>query len=145
MIIRNIIFSLSILFLLSCATQPPRKVVRQVDLDAWRNVPVGALDTHSFFITIPLVKTITPDGIEIRNYVNKKNISNCYGNANVNVNSYLSYANYNEFTRCSSGAWGCDNIFYIKDGLVLDYTPVGNCHTDEYLQPEERYFKLLQD
>ena len=36
----------------------------------WKNVSVNELDTHSFFITIPMIKTITDGGIEIRNYRN---------------------------------------------------------------------------
>ena len=30
--------------------------VRQQDLDAWVGMPVEALDTHSFFITVPMYK-----------------------------------------------------------------------------------------
>ena len=43
-------------------------MVRQQDLDAWVGAPVEALDTHSFFITVPMVRTRTDSGIEIRNF-----------------------------------------------------------------------------
>jgi len=44
--------------------------VRQQDLDAWVGVPVEALDTHPIFNTVPMDRTITDSGIEIRNYRN---------------------------------------------------------------------------
>jgi len=37
---------------------------------SWKNVPAEELDTHSFFITIPMIKTISDGGVEIRNYRN---------------------------------------------------------------------------
>ena len=37
---------------------------------SWKNVPVDELDTHSFFITIPMIKTISDGGVETRNYRN---------------------------------------------------------------------------
>jgi hypothetical protein len=33
----------------------------------------------------------------------------------------------------------CNNIFYIRDGRVVKYNPVGNCYTDESLQPQPRF------
>lgn len=122
-------------------------VVRPSDLDAWRNVPVEALDTHSFFITVPMIKTMTESGIEIRDYVNKDNVGRCFGNAqgtSTYGGKYVSYANYNAFATCSSSMVGCDNIFYIRDGKVLEYKPVGRCYTDDTVRPEpgwERFSK----
>ncbi len=72
------------------------KTVRLTDIDAWRDVPVEALDTHSLFITIPVVKTLTDSGIEIRDYVNKRNIGNCFGGGQGTRNyagGYMSYTN----------------------------------------------------
>ena len=63
--------------------------VRQEDLDAWVGMPVEALDTHSFFITLPLAKTITSSGIEIRNYPKKRNIGRCFGSGNINASGYM--------------------------------------------------------
>lgn len=120
--------------------------VRQVDLDSWVGVPVEALDLHSFWMTIPMVKTITDNGIEVRIYVNKKNVETCFKNAGLRISNkknYLQYANFTEFQNCVSGTVGCDNIFYIKDGKVLEYVPVGNCYTDKFVQPEERYKRLI--
>ena len=129
----------------SCCLAPtaPFKTVRQIDLDSWNDVPVSALDLHSFWNTIPMVKTITDQDIEIRMYVNKKNISSCYGSGNANV--YLSTAAFNEFKNCVTSSFGCDNIFYIKNDKVLEYVPVGNCYTDDSLRPEKRYKSLLNN
>ena len=128
--------------LAGCATV---NQVHQRDLDAWVGAPVGALDTHSFFITLPMIKTLTPEGIEIRNYPNKRNIDQCFGGGGVNVGGYSTYANYNSYTRCAGGLVGCDNIFYIKDAIVREYVPTGNCRTDSFLQPEQRYKKLIEE
>jgi hypothetical protein len=124
--------------------------IRQQDLDAWVGKPVEALDTHSFFITLPMVKTVTDSGIEIRDYVNKSAISQCAGSgfgngsANSNGGQTLSYANFNAFQNCTSGMVECDNIFYIKNKKIIVYKPVGQCYTDESMQPEATYLKLVK-
>lgn len=128
-----------ILLVVSCATV---KTVRQQDLDAWVGMPVEALDTHSLFITLPMVRTITSSGIEVRDYVNKRNIGRCFGSGGVNAYPSMSYAAYNSFTACSGGLVGCDNIFYIKDGVVVEYAPTGRCYTDDTVRPQSRYQRL---
>ena len=120
--------------LAACAT------VRQQDLDAWVGVPVEALDTHSFFITVPMFRTRTETGIEIRNYANGRDVAQCFGNAG--ASTVGNFVNANAFTRCSSTRIVCNNIFYIKDGKVIEYVPTGRCFTDERAQPEARYLRL---
>ncbi len=119
------------------------RTVRQQDLDAWVGVPVEALDIHSFFLTLPMVKTVTDSGLEVRVYPNKRNIGVCFGSGSLTTTTNLSYAAFNSFKTCSAGLAGCDNIFYIKNGKVIEYVPVGNCFTDERVQPEKRYKKLI--
>ena len=115
--------------------------VRQEDLDAWVGVPVSELEKHPFFITVPVVKTVTSDGTEIWNYVNGRNIGGCWGSGygNINTNGYLNTVNYNQFSNCVSNFAACNNIFYIKDGYVERYVPTGSggmrCYTTEELQP----------
>jgi len=121
-------------FITACAT------VRQQDLDAWVGVPVEALDTHSIFITMPMYRTVTGSGIEIRNYTNGRNVANCFGTAGASGTG--AFVNANAFTTCSSGRIVCNNIFYIKDGKVLEYAPTGRCYTDESAQPQARYLRL---
>tara|TARA_Y100000031_G_C7972358_1_gene270957 strand:+ start:56 stop:481 length:426 start_codon:yes stop_codon:yes gene_type:complete len=132
---------LLLLFLLIISCAPI--LVRQKDLNAWVGVPVEALDLHSFWITIPMVKTKTDEGVEIRMYVNKNNVTNCFGAGRVNVSGYLNSSDFNQFNNCISREIGCDNIFYIKDGKVLEYVPVGNCYTSVFVQPEARYKRLI--
>ena len=46
------------------------------------------------------------------------------------------YVNANAFTTCSSNRIVCNNIFYIRDGIVLEYAPTGRCYTDETVRPQ---------
>jgi hypothetical protein len=115
-------------------------LVRQQDLDAWVGVPVEALDTHSFFITVPMFRTVTESGIEIRNYANGRDVASCFTNAGANRSG--NFVNATAFTSCSSGRIVCNNIFYIKDGKVVEYAPTGRCYTDSSVQPQARYQRL---
>lgn len=114
--------------------------VRQQDLDSWVGMPVEALDTHSFFITLPMYRRTTESGIEVRNYPNGRNVEECFTSGG--AFSYGKYANANALTTCSSGRVVCNNIFYIKNGVVLEYAPTGSCYTDETIQPQERHLRL---
>jgi len=115
-------------------------LVRQQDLDAWIGMPVEALDTHSFFITVPMVRTRTESGIEIRNYANGRNFGSCSASGSANLSG--NWINSNAFSNCSSGWVGCNNIFYVKEGKVVEYAPTGRCYTDSSVQPQERYKRL---
>lgn len=128
---RIVLFFAAISVLSGCAT------VRQQDLDAWVGKPVEALDTHSLFITIPMYKSITQSGMEVRNYVNGGDVESCFSNAGVSGKG--KYASANAFTTCSSSRVVCNNIFYIRDGIVVEYAPTGRCYTDETAQPQARY------
>lgn len=120
--------------IVGCAT------VRQQDLDAWVGVPIEALDTHSFFITVPMYRTVTDSGIEIRNYANGRDVANCFGTTG--ASRFGNFVNVNTFTTCSRGLVICNNIFYIKDRKVIAYAPTGRCYTDETVQPQARYLRL---
>jgi len=126
----------AMIFLSSCASL----AVRKQDLDAWIGVPVEALDTHSLFLTVPMVRTKTDSGIEIRNYANGRNMSSCSGSGSTYVSG--KWVQGNAFSNCSSGWQGCNNIFYIRDGKVIEYAPTGQCYTDDSVQPQERYKRL---
>lgn len=114
-------------------------VVREQDLDAWVGQPVSKLESHPIFLTIPVVKTVTSDGTEIWNYVNGADISRCGGGGNIYAGT-ISYASYSNFSNCMQRFAACNNIFYIRDGLVERYTPVGTggarCFTNSKLQPD---------
>lgn len=126
---------LSLTLVAGCAT------VRQVDLDAWVDQPLAALETHPIFITVPVVKTVASDGTQIWNYVNGANLGQCSGGGNV-WGTQINYAAYSQFASCVQRFAACNNIFYIRDGKILRYTPVGTggarCYTTEQLQPQFR-------
>lgn len=125
------------LLVMGCAS------VRQQDLDAWKNMPVEALDTHSLFIVLPMYRSYTESGIEVRNYSNGKDVAQCFSNAGAAKNgSYISSA---AVSTCSSSRVVCNNIFYIKNNIILEYAPTGSCYTDETVQPQQRYKLLLKN
>lgn len=113
--------------LVGCAT------VRQQDLDAWVGQPVEVLDMQPFFLTVPMIRTKTASGIEIRDYANVRNMSACTGYGTGSVGG--GWVNAGAFSSCTSGSVGCHNIFYIKDGIVIEYAPTGHCYTDETVTP----------
>jgi len=124
--------------LAACATTV--RTVRQQDLDAWVGVPVEALDTHPFFMKVPMFRTRTDSGTEILNYAYGYNFGECFRNAGATrVGDFVSG---NAFTTCSSSRIVCNSIFYSKEGKVIEYAPTGRCYTDETLQPEGRYLSL---
>src|SRR6266545_2890104 len=106
------------LMTVGCAT------VRQADLDAWVGQPVLALETHPIFLTIPVVKTQASDGTEIWNYVNGANLGQCSGGGSI-FGSRVDYATYSKFSTCVQRFAACNNIFFMRDGKVVRYTPVG--------------------
>lgn len=128
--------------LVSAVTLAACGTVRQEDLRAWEGVPVEALDTHSLFITIPMVRTKTDSGIEIRNYVNSQGGASCFSSGQGRVNGR--YVSSSAFTQCSDDTVVCNNIFYIKDGKVIEYAPRGMCRTNDSVRPQERYYRLKQ-
>ena len=109
------------------------KEVHRFELISWNGVAVEELDNHYMFSKIHMVKTLTDTGIEIRDYMNKPGINSCdkYGL----VNGYMSFSDFMAFKGCTSLLTGCDNNFYIRNGKVIKFEPVGNCYTDEFSRP----------
>lgn len=134
--IKNCLIGFLFLLITGCAT------VRQQDINAWAGMPVEALETHSFFITVPVYKTKTESGIEVWNYANGADVAQCFGNTSGNYGNR--YMNANTFATCSNIRVVCNNIFYIRDGVILEYAPTGRCYTNSSLQPEARYRTLLK-
>lgn len=123
---------ISALLLAGCAS------VQQADLDTWEGAPVAALETHPIFLTMPVVRTLASDGTEMRNYVNGRSVASCSGGGSVFAHS-VSMATYDRFATCMQAFAACNNIFYIKGGIIQRYTPIGTggarCHTDESARP----------
>lgn len=119
----------------SCVTAPQ---VHQEDLQSWVGRPIDDLDKHPVFLTLQAVRTRTNDGTEIRNYLNGRNTVSCSGGGTVFA-GYLDTASYNRFSSCMQSFPACNNIFYIKNGVVTQYSPIGTggaqCYTNEKLRP----------
>ena len=82
--------------------------------------------------------TRTADGTDIRNYINGRNVASCSGSGTVFAGN-VDMATYSRFSSCMQAFAACNNIFYIKDGLVTQYTPIGTggarCYTDARTRP----------
>jgi hypothetical protein len=52
------------------------------------------------------------------------------------------YAIASALTTCSSNRVVCNNIFYIRDGVVVEYAPTGSCYTDDSVRPQVHYLML---
>lgn len=116
-------------------------VVRMEDTQAWVGRPVSELELHPVFLSMRLVRTVASDGTEVRNYINGANVSSCSGNGSI-FGGPVSSANYSQFSSCMSSFAACNNIFYVKNGVVQSYVPTGSggarCYTDDTLKPRFR-------
>ena len=98
--------------------------VHKEDLDAWEGAPVAVLDAHPIFLTMPVVRTKTSDGTEIRNYVNSANVSTCTGGGGVRVgpqqrgrfSDLVDTATYSSFSNCMQRA-GPGNLHRTISGI----------------------------
>lgn len=117
------VFLMALLVLLAgCAT------VRQSDLDAWVGVSVEKLDLHPLFLTVPMTKRYSDSGVEIRNYFNGRETESCTSSTSKRGDIY---------TSCGTSSVACNNLFFIKDGRVIEYKPVGQCFTDKRVRPAD--------
>src|SRR5258708_2142778 len=103
---------LAVLILDGCMT------VRQEDVDAWAGRPVSDLDLHPVFVTMKVVRSVTPDGIEIRNYINSKETVSCGGGGSVTpgfkppgYSPIPAGLNYSQSVMCTGSTPTCSNLF----------------------------------
>ena len=123
---------IAVVLLAGCAT------VRQSDLDAWVGMPVEALDTHPVFLSMPVYRTQTAGGVEIRNYFNSKAVEQCFSSSSGHQEAGR-HVSHSVFVTCSENHLSCSNLFYIQDGKVTRYAPTGNCYTDNSVRPQPGY------
>jgi hypothetical protein len=115
----------------ACSSTPAEP---QPNLHAWEGVSVETLDAHTFFKTVPMFRTRTAGGTEIRNYAYGYDFEECFTKSG--AGSFGDLVDENAFIICSSSGIICNNIFYIKEEAVLEYAPTGRCDTDSKVQPE---------
>ena len=113
-------------------------------MTAWEGRPVELLDKHPVFLTMRSVRTITADGTEIRNYVNGIG-GECIESSAVVSGGVVNSTTYSQFSSCVAHVRACNNIFYINDGRVLRYAPIGTgggrCYTNDATNPN---FQVLR-
>ncbi|HYA75502.1 MAG TPA: hypothetical protein VED83_01225 [Burkholderiaceae bacterium] len=123
--------------LAGCESAPP--AVHQQDLDTWVGAPVSALDTHPLFGTLPMVRVFPESGVEVRDYVNKRYVAGCLPPASAGSKTFtMNPGTYKAFRTCSENMSGCDNVFTIKNGKVMQFSPEGQCKTSEIVRPSGR-------
>lgn len=127
---KTIVTALACLALAGC--------VQQKNLDAWVGQPATKLESHPVFSTMNLEVRNLSDGSQMLNFVNGRQVSQCFGNARANAfGGSVVTVTGNEF--CSTRFAACNNQFLIKDGIVQWYRPVGSggarCFTDDRLNP----------
>ena len=113
--------------------------VHQEDLDAWKGRPVSDLDKHPLtLVASSVVRTTTPDGTELRDYVNGRNVAQCSSGGSVYA-GVVNMATYNSFMSCMQRYQACHSIFTIKNGFVESVSAVGTggarCYTNESMRP----------
>ena len=120
--------------LLGCVS----KTIHQEDLRAWEGGQVSALDTHPMFQTMQMVKTMGPDGTEIRHYVNGNNLDRCSGGGSL-FRAQVNYASYKQFAACMQSVTACSSIFYINGDIITSVSRIGTggdkCLMNDAMRP----------
>ncbi len=120
-----------LLLIASCAGYS----VRQEDVDAWKGVDSDELFTHPKFSTLPRTKQTLKLGVELYNFTNsipQKNDIDCTRRLN---------AFGDQDIRCTGGEdyeITCNHQFFVKDGKVLRYRPIGSCRTTCSSRPSSK-------
>jgi hypothetical protein len=99
--------------------------VRPEDRQSWTGRPVADLEKHPLFLTMALVRTRTSDGVEIRNYLNSRGVTTCSSGGAV-FRDVLNSTEYSNFANCMQNVLACSNLFYISNGVVTEYVPIGS-------------------
>ncbi len=121
----------------SCTTKSIEPSVRQQDLDAWVGASVEVLDSHDFFMKVPMYRTKTDSGSEVRIYAFGFNLGECFGEAG--ATEVGDFVEVDDFFSCSRSLVVCNHMFFIREGKVLEYAPTGRCMTDETVRPDPQY------
>jgi hypothetical protein len=108
-------------------------------MEEWLDKPTVALDTNTALGALRLVRTVTADGLELRTYSKKKNISSCIPSTEM-----LSASQWKMFQECSAKLRGCDIRFIIKDGHVASALEHGSCWRKSRIKPEPGLERILR-
>ncbi len=134
-------WGMTIVFLSLCSACVSGISDPQPSQDAWIHAPVKLLDDHVLFKTMPMFRTKTDSGTEIRNYALGYDFGECFGEAG--ADKFGDFVKENDFIICSSSRIVCNNIFYIKEEHVLEYVPTGRCPANENVLPKSHELKIV--
>jgi hypothetical protein len=130
--LRVALAALPVFFAFGCAS------VHQDDLDTWRGRPVSDLEKHPIFVTFAVVRTVTSDGTEIRDYVNAQNVAQCSNEGSI-FKGAVNMASYNSFMSCTQKIQACHAVFTIKSGTIESLSAIGTggarCYSNESMRP----------
>lgn len=84
---------------------------------------------------MPVYRTLTSAGVEIRNYVNSQEVAQCFSSVGA-THGRGAHVSHTAFATCSENRVVCNNLFYIQAGKVVRYAPTGNCYTDDSVRPQ---------
>lgn len=107
-------------------------------MNEWLSIPTVALDTNTGLGGLRLIRTVTNEGLELRTYSKKKNISSC-----IPSDQILSASQWKYFQECSAKLKGCDIRFVIKNGKVVSALEHGSCWRKSRIKPEPGWERLL--
>jgi hypothetical protein len=121
--------------LASCAS------VEEKHLDSWTGQPVAALEGHPNLVTLPVVRTITPDGTRLWRYVDGFDPVKC-AEGNRIVSADINFKTYERFAVCMGQKSACNHVFYIKNSVIDRYALIatGNalCASSTKWSPGQR-------
>ena len=115
--------------------------VQEKHLSRWQGQPLAALEQHPTFGSMPVIRTVTPDGTLIWRYVQGFDPLKC-AEGNRVVSSDINFKSYERFSICMGQKPACNHIFYVKDKLIKNYALVGTggarCTSGAKWSPDNR-------
>ena len=115
--------------------------VQEKHLDRWTGQPIEALEGHSNLVTLPVVRTIMPDGTRLWRYADGSDPLKC-AEGNRIVSTDINFKTYERFSVCMGQKSACNHVFYIKNKVIDRYALIatGNalCRSSEKWSPDQR-------
>jgi len=126
------VVGLVLMVLMVCGCTSMKKVgVRDGDLAAWVGVPLIELETHSVFSQMKLSKQQLSDGTWMYNYVNSRTVAG-------DTNCFTTQLGLTTCNGGDSSTITCNNQFFVRDGVVTRYRPLGQCYTSCATWPQSK-------
>jgi hypothetical protein len=115
--------------------------VQEKHLDRWTGQPIALLEGHPNLVTLPVVRTIMPDGTRLLRYVDGFDPLKC-AEGNRIVSTDINFKTYERFSVCMGQKSACNHVFYIKNNVIDRYALIatGNalCRSSAKWSPGQR-------